>query len=127
MKAKLFSYLLLFVIIIPAFSQNNVLKNDNWELSLKNDGTMESLTFNRTNHKVAFLNNEFVGPSWYYQMDDEVIVPSDNYFKNYKAITSYDFLNLSIEYKDDDGKLMILATVKNTGHTPFLSVCYRNK
>jgi len=122
MKAKLFSYSLLFVILIPAFSQNTVLKNDNWELSLKNNGTMESLAFNGTNHKVAFLNNEFAGPSWYFQMDDEVIVPSNNYLKDYKAITSYDFLNLSIEYKDDDGKLMILATIKNTGHTPFQPV-----
>ncbi len=125
MKEFTFSFILTISVITSGFSQNSVLENGNWKLSVGDKGTIEYLTFKQTNHDVPFFSNEFAGPSWYIQQGDEVIVPayvkpaSFQEFRVIQNIKNYEFLNLSIEYKDEDGQLVILATITNSGPTPF--------
>jgi hypothetical protein len=112
--------LLLFIFTTySSFSQNPVLENNNWKLTVNNDGTVKDLKFKESNTLVKFSDENFTGPSWYLEKGDSVINLKSTKAGGTKYSASYKSLNLSIEYKDDAGKVLFLATIKNNGHTPF--------
>jgi len=119
-KMKNISSMLLIILsfVGTVFAQDHLQEIEQWELSLKDEGTIESIYFKKNNHEVSFVDNEFSGPSWYIQLKDKTVKPSFISFENLKRKSTLDFLDLSIEYKNDHGKLLLIATVKNTGNTP---------
>jgi hypothetical protein len=118
MKRQLFILYFLFI-SVTVIAQNTTLENSDWRLSVRENGTISSLLFKQSNTQIAFNRDDFAGPSWYFQLNDEIVAPASRSNGENKFTARYDNLTLSVEYKDENGTLLILATVKNTGHIPF--------
>jgi len=102
-----------------SIAQKSTLENDKWALSLNNDGSIASLLFKPSNKLINFFDGEFRGPSWYLEIADTVYEPKSKMLSANKYLANYQGIELSIEYKDDHGKLLILASIKNNQHLPF--------
>ena len=118
MKKTVAILILIIVSLNTGFSQTTSLENDKWSLLLRPNGTFESLTFKQSNSLIYFFKDKFSGPSWYLQIDDEVIEPPAIPDGQNKFKYLLDRLILSTEYKDENGRLLILATIKNIDNVP---------
>jgi len=115
LKIKFVQVLILFTAQL-SFSQNAVLENDNWKLSVNADGTIEDLQFKKSNKLVKFSKDQFPGPSWYVETRNEVIDLTSKKMSDSKYSAKYEGIDLLINYKDDKGKLLILTRITNNGH-----------
>lgn len=131
---KTLTLVVLSLFINSGFAQGSILENNNWLLNLNENGTIKFLLFKKSNQKFLFNEDNFVGPSWYFQRNGKIVDIEDSnatkqtktsYHKKDPSLNryiysfEYDNLELDIEYKDEQGKLLILATVKNHQQTPF--------
>lgn len=119
MKTNALILILYILAINISFSQRAVIENNEWKLSIAKNGTIKSLLFKPSKSTINFSDNNFLGPSWYLEVGEKVIEPSSTQVSQNKYSTKFGGINLSIEYKDDNGKLLILASIKNNQHTPF--------
>ena len=119
MKTFLLIITLFVLIINSSFSQSSELENSRWKLSVNDDGTVKALYFKQSNTLVKFTGEKFAGPSWYLEQGDKVFNLKSKKDTDTKFLAKYKNIDLSLEYKDDNGKLLFLATLKNNGHTPF--------
>jgi len=111
---------ILFILTVNVcFAQNSILENNKWTLSLQADGTIAGLQFKRTNTFVNFSEGTFSGPSWYLETATGTLELKSIKNSATTYSTRYQGIDLSIEYKDDAGKLLLLATIQNNQHTPF--------
>ncbi|MEN8188189.1 MAG: hypothetical protein ABFR05_13770, partial [Bacteroidota bacterium] len=119
MNKIVFSLILLILITHKGFSQTSILENDKWKLSIRENKTIESLLFKQSNNHVIFSDSINTGPSWYVEIKDEIYELESSWETATKNSTHFKNINLSIEYKDDDGDFLILATIENSGNIPF--------
>jgi len=119
MKKTITILILIIISLNTGFSQTTSLENDEWSLSIRPNGTFESIVFKQSNSKIHFFKENFSGPSWYLQIGNKVIEPPaiPNGQNKFKYLL--DRLILSTEYKDENGRLLILATIKNIDNVPF--------
>ena len=119
MKKIVIIIILVTIYFSTVFAQTKTIENDRWRLSLRKNGTIESIYFKQSKNSVVFFSDQFPGPAWYVQTGDKVTeVPTLRGDGN-KFTYLYDRLVLSIEYKDEDGKLLLIASVKNNDNVPF--------
>ena len=96
-----------------------MLENNQWKLSQRADKSIESILFKHSNHEVLFFKNAHTGPSWYVDIDGEVHELKNNWNTPTAFSSRYEDIHLSIEFKDEDGNFLLLATIENKGNTPF--------
>ena len=113
-----FCVILLILVEHKIYSQTSILENDRWKLSIRDNKTIESLFFKESNNNFAFSENISAGPSWYAVVNDEIYELESNWESTTKNSAHFKNINLSIEYKDDEGNFLMLATIKNNGNTP---------
>ena len=110
--------ILVVILITTGFSQTTSIENDKFNLSIKADGTFESLLFKKSKNLIHFFENNFSGPSWYMEMDGEIIEPPAIPDGQNKFKYLLDRLILSTKYKVDNGRLLIIATIINKDNVP---------
>ena len=118
MKKTITIIILVVVFITSGSSQTTSLENDKFNLSIKKDGTFKSLLFKKSNNLIHFFENNFSGPSWYMQMEGEIIEPPAIPEGNNEFTYLLDRLVFKTKYKVENGKLLIIAIMINEGNVP---------
>lgn len=117
------------MIFVMSYAQLPVLKGDNWELYLNENGTIDQLVLTGEEIKdtVQFTKKKkYQGPSFYMAshrsdafkgviLDDRVAEWQSEGPLAYKAML--DDLECQLEYKNIDGNLSIEVSIKNVGKT----------
>ncbi len=121
MKVNKIIFFGIFLILIGSkgFSQTPILENENWKLSIRENKTIESLLFKKSNHNVVFPDSINPGPSWYLVVNDTIYELKSKEETPTRTSSFFNDISLSIDYKDDEGNFLIISTIKNNGNTPF--------
>ncbi|QOD61953.1 hypothetical protein H9I45_05790 [Polaribacter haliotis] len=117
-KKRLFQLFFIAIISFNSYSQS-IIDNNSWKLSLTKKGQIESLLYKKANTLIQFNKNEFSGPRWYLKANNKTLDLDNTYFSKGEFITNYDGIKMSLAYKNEEGKLLIIASVTNNNQTPF--------
>jgi hypothetical protein len=105
--------------ILSAFSQDSKLENNEWELCIDDLGNIKSIHYKESGNTFKFYNESFRGPSWYLNLEDTIIEPRSKQVARNRFETSIENVDLSLEYIDENGKLLIVARIVNNQNVPF--------
>jgi hypothetical protein len=117
---KTLSNLLFLVLLsLSCFAQGVMLKNDRWELSTDTRGNISSLAFSESKSVLPFFREGNIGPYFYFIEGEMEVVPP--LVSNNPTLRDgwYDDVYFSIEYREDEGRLLLLFKVRNMKKTPF--------
>lgn len=103
------------------YAQGNA-KFDNWEIDYDKYGKLSGIKNVNSGNKYSFLENEYKGPSWYIETINGIVQPLFSGFNNNAWHFIYDKVQYVLEYKEDNGRLLIVATIRNKGNAPFQPV-----
>ncbi|MGC9345156.1 MAG: hypothetical protein ACP5E3_20795, partial [Bacteroidales bacterium] len=109
----------LFLLVNLTRSQDSLLKNENWNLSINKNGTIASLTYRQSNFTVPFYNGKNAGPLLYLKEDDQTVILPLSVKETAMQTGYYDNISYSLGYKEENGRLLVVAKVRNNRNTPF--------
>jgi hypothetical protein len=105
-----------FLLVINLAAQRILIDNDNLIVIISEKNMIKELIFKKNNQKINFLDNEFAGVSWYIQEKNGEVYNPPCYMDNDKIYAVYKSLKFVTEYQYDQGRLMIINSVTNTGN-----------
>jgi len=111
--------LLFSIHILIAQSSDRSISSEGFSAEIRNNGTISSITFKESGNTFLFNKDELEGPSWYFEVDDHVIIPEFKGVKDGKWTYGYDYVECSFEYQKEGGRLVIHATIENLANVPY--------
>jgi len=106
------------VLAIWANAQQESLENENVKVVVHENGTISSLLFKQTGYKAEFLSGDYLGPSWYVQVDGKTLELPSRPMGEHEFRTYYDNLEMRLQYQLEGDRFLIVASITNNQKTP---------
>jgi hypothetical protein len=104
---------------VTSFAGQPALKSADWELFCNHDGSISSIKYLESGVEIPFFEQGQVGPTFYFIADGETVVPELARQSPTLRKGVHEDLSFSIEYKEENGRLMWLMKIRNGMNAPF--------